>query len=53
MSQLFVVTSYKWSINKFTDPNPVYSHTYYVTILWNIVLLRARIYLRIVMIDVW
>jgi hypothetical protein len=28
---LLVLTSgmYKWSINLFTNPNPVYSHTYY------------------------
>jgi lipopolysaccharide biosynthesis protein len=30
---LFVVTPYKWSLNLFTNPNPVYSHTLlYVTI---------------------
>jgi hypothetical protein len=31
---LHVVLSrvYKWSINPFNNPNPVYSHTYYVTV---------------------
>jgi hypothetical protein len=31
--ELFVVTTCKWSINLFFNPNPVYSHTYYVTLL--------------------
>jgi hypothetical protein len=32
---LLVVPSgvYKWSIKRVTNPNPVYSHTYYVTVL--------------------
>jgi hypothetical protein len=32
--KLLVVTTCNWSTNRFTNPIPVYSHTYYVTI-WN------------------
>jgi hypothetical protein len=28
MLELFVVTTYKWSMNLFSNPNPVYSHTH-------------------------
>jgi hypothetical protein len=33
---LLVVPSrvHKWSINPFTNPNPVYNHPYYLTIWW-------------------
>jgi hypothetical protein len=43
---LSVVATCKWSLILFTNPNPVYSHTYYVTILYTSQLLHACYKLR-------